>query len=215
MKIGVAIPCYVGHIDKLYELLDSIETQTRTPDKVVVSSSSTDKLELPKKYKFEIEVFLTSGKLNASQNRNIAISHLQEMDFITVFDADDIMHPQRIETLCYVFEKYDADVILHNFLFENNFQEFTDVNVRINLLKQCHSGCIIHCDNAYNYVEHIHHSQISFKRYIFDKVKYPEESIYNRREDCIFCHRVFGLDNIKNAYVVNPLSYYRPSNTIF
>ena len=37
MKIGVAIPCYYGHIQRLYDLLDSIEKQTIIPDKVVVS----------------------------------------------------------------------------------------------------------------------------------------------------------------------------------
>ena len=41
MKIGVAVPCYYGHIQRLYELLDSIEKQTILPDKVVVNSSST------------------------------------------------------------------------------------------------------------------------------------------------------------------------------
>ena len=130
------------------------------------------------------------------------------MDYITVIDADDIMHPQRIETLLDVFKNNKVDVILHNFLFENKLLRFTDINVRINSLKHCNSGHIIHCDNKYNNIEHIHHSQVSFK-------KYPEEITYNRREDSIFCHRVFNLPNIKNAYIINPLSYYRPSNTQF
>ena len=41
MKIGVAIPCYIGHIDQLFNLLDSIQNQTILPDKVVVSCSSS------------------------------------------------------------------------------------------------------------------------------------------------------------------------------
>jgi hypothetical protein len=41
MKIGVAIPCYYGHIDQLFFLLDSIEKQTILPDKVSVSCSSS------------------------------------------------------------------------------------------------------------------------------------------------------------------------------
>jgi len=40
MKIGVAIPSYIGHKNLLQDVLDSIENQTRLPDKVVVSYSS-------------------------------------------------------------------------------------------------------------------------------------------------------------------------------
>ena len=41
IKIGVAIPCYQGHIERLFDLLKSIKNQTILPDKVVVSCSST------------------------------------------------------------------------------------------------------------------------------------------------------------------------------
>ncbi len=37
------------------------------------------------------------------------------MDYITFIDADDIMHPQRIEFLLKGFQTYDSDIILHNY----------------------------------------------------------------------------------------------------
>ena len=49
MKLGVAIPCYCGHINNLFTLLDSIDSQTILPNKVVVSSSSTNSFEMKKK----------------------------------------------------------------------------------------------------------------------------------------------------------------------
>lgn len=215
MKIGVAVPCFIGHIPLLYDLLDSIEQQTRLPDKVVVSCSSSNQFECAKKYSFDLEIICTTDRLCTAKNRNIAIKHLEEMDYITVFDADDIMHPQRIDSLLRVFTEYDVDIILHNFSFENNLQPFENLNVRINSLMQCYSGCIRHIDfYSFNH-QHIHHGQVSVKKGVSDKVKFPEEIEFTKREDSVFCHRVFGLENIKNAYISNVLSYYRPSNTSF
>ena len=97
MRIGVAIPCYIGHIEQLQVLLDSIAAQTRLPDKVVVSCSSTT--EMPpefSKYEFDLQIICDPMRKNTAQNRNIA-AQLLDTDVITFFDADDVMHPQRIE----------------------------------------------------------------------------------------------------------------------
>ncbi len=67
MKIGVAIPCYYGYIERLYDLLDSIEKQTILPDKVVVSSSSTSVFKYNKEYSFQLEVIVTEDKRNAAK----------------------------------------------------------------------------------------------------------------------------------------------------
>jgi len=226
MKIGIAIPAYIGHIDHLFKLLDSIQNQTIFPNKVVVSCSSMKMSDLKSKflekiqqYTFSLEIIVTEEKKNAAQNRNIAASKLSDMEYITFIDADDIMHPQRIEILLKVFKEHDSDIILHNYFidvaFENDLFKKIDnseINVRANSLRQDWSGCIEHI----NYVEEgIHHSQVSIKKEIFNKIKFPEEIEFNRKEDCIFCHRVFNLPDIKNSYIANKLSYYAPSNTDF
>ena len=221
MKIGVAVPCYYGHIQRLYDLLDSIEKQTILPDKVVVSTSSTSKFSLNKTYSFPLEVIVTEDKQNASKNRNIAASKLNDMDYITFIDADDIMHPQRIEMLLYAFKTYNSDIILHNYINEmpifspNIFQNILNINIRTNTLIQSASGCITHIDGYNDTIDKIHHSQVTIKTEIFTQVKFPEEDIYNRKEDCVFCYRVFSLPNIKHAYIQNELSYYKPSNCFF
>ena len=212
MKIGVAIPAYIGHINRLFELLDSIEKQTRLPDKVVVSCSSTREFN-NKTYSFPLQIILTEERQNAAQNRNIAASNLMDMDFITFIDADDIMHPQRIEVLLKVFEVYDVDIILHTFISNNEFEKLETINVRLNSLVKCITGCIRHSDANFCNLEIIHHGQATVKRYILDKVKFPEEDAFLTREDSTFCHRVFELGNIQNAYIVNPLSLYKPSAT--
>ena len=95
--IGIAIPCYIGHLDKLKVLLKSIEDQTVLPDKVVVSCSSTKREHIDideSEYTYPLMIITHEHKMNASQNRNCAASHL-DTDIITFFDADDIMHVQR------------------------------------------------------------------------------------------------------------------------
>jgi glycosyltransferase involved in cell wall biosynthesis len=225
MKIGVAIPSYVGHVNSLFKLLDSIQNQTYTPDKVVVSCSSTKNTDFDlytekiNEYTFLLEIVVTEDKKNAAQNRNIAASKLTDVDYITFIDADDIMHPQRIEILLKVFQEHDCDIILHNYFLNVNFEnnlfkkiECDELILKINSLRQHWSGCIEHIDY---FDGSIHHSQVSVKNTVFSIIKFPEETEFNRKEDCIFCHRVFNLPNIKNAYIGNKLSYYSPSNTEF
>lgn len=216
MKIGVAVPCYYGHIGHLTNLLDSIENQSCKPDKVVVSCSSTKELFETKKYSFLLEIIITEEHKNAAQNRNIAASRLNDMDYITFIDADDIMHPQRIEILLKTFQETDCDIILHNFLMnDSNFNHIDNIDIRINELIQCYTGCIRHLDFYKYQSQSIHHSQSSIKKYIFDIIKYPEEKEYARKEDCVFCYRIFSIPNIKNVYISNQLSLYKPSNTEF
>jgi len=213
MSIGVAVPCYYGHISRLNDLLDSIENQTVKPNKVVVSCSSTKEPFEIKKYSFYVEVLLNENYKNAAQNRNIAISKLNDMDYVTFMDADDIMHPQRIEILLRIFKETNCDIILHNYSDKHEFTNYNSFNYKINQLTRCGSGCIRHLYFNYSIKDKIHHSQSSVKQHILEKVRYPEENEYYSREDCVFCYRIFGLNNIINVYIPEQLSYYNSSGT--
>lgn len=221
VKIGVAIPCYHGHVNNLYNLLDSINLQSIVPDKVVVSSSSTYKIEITKTYNFPLYITITPEKKNASQNRNIAISNLMDMDYVTFIDADDIMHPQRIEILLKTIHDYDSDIILHNYQIEpfnteNMFEKIENIKVRTNELIQNWFGYGITHINGYDEsIDKIHHAQATVKKWILQIIKFPEETEFNRKEDSVFCYRIFNITNIKTAYIQNELSYYTPSNSIF
>ena len=222
MKIGVAIPCYIGHVEPLFQLLDSIQNQTLLPDKVVVSSSSTKVSELDlyldkiKTYSFVLEIITSEEKKCAAENRNIAAFKLSDMEYITFIDADDLMHPQRIEILLRVFQEYDSDIILHNYhnieILYNMVKKIEQCNVRNNSLKQCYSGCITHKSYP-NTDDKIHHGHVSVKQCVFNQVQFPEEPQFYTKEDCVFCYRVFSIPNIKDSYIADELSYYKPSNT--
>ena len=110
--IGVAIPCYHGHITILTTLLDNIEKQSRKPDMVVVSCSGVQSMP-QQKYSYPLKIVMTPDKLNTAQNRNIAASML-DTDIISFMDADDQMHFQRLEIIEKAFEN-DIVIFLHNY----------------------------------------------------------------------------------------------------
>jgi hypothetical protein len=233
MRIGVAIPCYEGHKKYLTQLLYSIQKQSVLPDKVAISCSSSDEFELEGgPYSFPIRLVTHKEKKSAAENRNIATSLLLndidgyvdidgDIDYITYIDADDIMVPQRIEVIKKVIEETQGDIFIHNFYMENDmdlvnknsFPHITFIEYKVNVLIPCPSGCLTFLPGEiYNRIQH---SQPTIKKEIFDRVKFPEEREYNRREDAVFCNRVTHLEGVKNVYISNKLSYYIPSGTIF
>jgi glycosyltransferase involved in cell wall biosynthesis len=198
MKLGVAIPCFYGHLNKLIELLDSIESQTILPSQVVVSCSSTN-FEVSKSYSFPLQIITTKENKNAAQNRNIAAIHLHEMDYITFIDADDIMHPQRIEILLRVIDEYNSEIILHNYTESEPMEPIDTVELYTDTLVQS-NGKITHADGNESILK-IHHSQVTVKDTILEQVKFPEECFHS---DSVFCHLVFNL-NVTHAYISNKL----------
>jgi glycosyltransferase involved in cell wall biosynthesis len=227
MKIGVAVPAYIGHVGSLFNLLDSIQNQTILPDKVVVSCSSSKDSDFDmdiyyekiKNYTFHLQIITSEEKKCAAQNRNIAASSLSDMDYISFIDADDVMHPQRIEILLKVFQEENSDIILHNYSNYENIEnklikkiEQNDMVIMSNNLKQCYSGCITHKD-YHTMNGKIHHGHVSIKQCIFNQVQFPEEAEFYTKEDCVFCYRVFSIPNIKDSYIANEITYYKPSNT--
>ena len=208
MKLGIAIPCYNKHIPKLLELLDSIEGQTRKPDAVCVSCSSTGPTEFPilRDYGFPISIIATEERLNTAKNRNIAARHLQT-DIVSFFDADDIMHPQRLELIERAFTTEPCDMTVHGYLIdEETTQEFETIqnaDSHRNVLMKGLSGCL-----KLPYPGRIHHSQVSVAKHVCEKLQFPEEPCFERKEDSVFCNRVLDLPDIHTAYIPHALSKY-------
>ena len=114
--IGVAVPCYHGHVNILKNLLDSIEKQTRKPDMVVVSCSGVnDTPYYQEQYSFPLKIIANPNKMNTATNRNIAAKML-DTDIISYIDADDQMHFQRLEIIEKAFVENDIDLFLHNYV---------------------------------------------------------------------------------------------------
>lgn len=198
MKLGVAIPCFYGHLNNLIELLDSIENQTILPSQVVVSCSSTN-FEVYKSYSFPLQIITTKERKNAAQNRNIAAIHLPDMDYITFINANDSMHPQYIEILLHVIKLHNSEIILHNYTDSEPMEPIDSLHIDTNTLVQSRCG-ITHENETFK----IHYSQVTVKDTILEQVKFPEECY--AMEDSGFCNLVFNL-NVNHAYISNKLSF--------
>jgi glycosyltransferase involved in cell wall biosynthesis len=210
MRIGVAIPCYKYHIPQLKRCLDSIANQTILPDDVVVSCSSTEEGEIPVfNYPFSLRILTTPERKNAAENRNRAGVELTT-DIVSFFDADDVMHPQRIEMIRKAFhEDLSCDIILHGYwMNEENTQSWeqhTQFVILHERLARAPSGCAIVKNELWR---RIHHSQVSVSASIWSRYKFREDPSNERREDALFCGDVLAVPNSRNAYIAHPLSKY-------
>lgn len=218
MKIGVAIPCYKYHLNKLKRCLDSIEAQQMKPDLVVVSSSSCEQSDIPKEYmdghySFPLKILSFRNRQNAAENRNIAaaLCKFEGCTHISFFDCDDEMHPQRIKAIRYAVKRHiDADIIMHSYLIkkeelEQPFTIYDKIHVNENDIVYARSGC---AELKTDWTALIHNSQCTVKREIWDKVKYREDKDHERKEDAVFCGDVSKLPDIQSIYIWEPLSKY-------
>ena len=215
MKIGVAIPCYIGHISNLYILLDSINQQTRIPDKVAVSCSSTLEKPVFPQYKFEFVIIIDSSIKNTAMNRNISAKQLEDMDIISFIDADDIMHPERIECIENAFTSHECDIVLHNSEMKDvnsSLKPFDTCNIYYNTLHRS-GGMLVHNTTPEKGRGLITHGHVSVKTKVYNYIRFNESDEFVTKADCVFCWYVFSISDIKHAYISNKLSLYVPSGS--
>ena len=121
MKLAVCIPCVNGDRPLLLQTIKFIEAQTRLPDLIVVSISKympdpnrdISGLTIP------ITILTTTKNLFAGANRNLAAAEAvkQGATHLSFFDADDIMHPRRLECIEHAFtHQPELTGFLHCFL---------------------------------------------------------------------------------------------------
>jgi Glycosyl transferase family 2 len=114
-SIGIAVPCYRPHLAQLHLLLQSIAAQSLRPQQVVVSSSNTADHEvesLRHGWPFALTILTHAGRRNAAENRNACVARL-DTELVSFTDADDTMHPQRLEIISDAAARTGADMILH------------------------------------------------------------------------------------------------------
>ena len=208
MRIGVCIPCHEPHIKYLEKCLESIEQQTRKPDLVTLSISGTmTPPDLPS-YSFPIKLSHTSTKQCAGKNRNIAASLSYSMDILSFFDADDIMHPRRLETIEQHLQQVDA--ILHSHrqcspkyrsikLTDIPWEEISSV-----LRTDGFTSTRDICGRVQSIYGPVTSGHFSCKRGVYNAMQYPEG--YGLGEDAEYVYRVHQKYRI--GYSPDILSYY-------
>ena len=213
-SIGVAIPCYRAHIPSLKRCLDSIEAQTVKPQEVVVACSSSKSSDIPfssYNYTFTLRILPRPERRNAAENRNYAASFLNT-DIVTFFDADDEMHPQRLEALTQAFQRHPGlDIAIHSFWIDEEvkqpFEHHTTFDFKPQTLQKSPTGCAIYKPD---WNKRITHGHVTVSKFVLGRIQFKEDPGNERREDAIFCGDVLAMDNCQNVYINHPLcKYYR------
>jgi glycosyltransferase involved in cell wall biosynthesis len=122
-SISICIPCIPKHLDKLPRMLRSIATQTMKPKEVIVALSSftgdAGELEMKLSATYPVRILPTSEKLYAGGNRERAIK-VATGDLIAFLDADDEIHPQRLEIISQLAAETNAKCILTTFVYDKD-----------------------------------------------------------------------------------------------
>lgn len=114
LTFSIAMATYNGE-DFLLEQLESIASQTRLPDELVVcDDASTDHTiavlkDYEKKAVFPVRIFQNSATLGSTANFERAIKLCRE-DVVVLSDQDDIWNPDRIKNICRAFKQNPSAV---------------------------------------------------------------------------------------------------------
>lgn len=209
--IGIAIPCYEKHFHLLPTLIDNISKSTVRPDHIAISCSSwthnqrTDTLYngIPVSIKYSKKV------LNQATNRNIAGSMLKTL-LISFIDADDLMHPLRIEYVVRAFKEGPYHAIYHGYTWEpnsnyqNSFEPIDDFNLVSNPIVPDLTGPGIKVENS-SYS--LHHAHVTVRRDVFNRFKFDEGWEAYRKEDSLY-GRKLAESGVSLGYIANKLTRY-------
>ena len=216
--IGLVIPCYKPHIGLLSRVLWSINNQTRTPDMVIISCSSSEESDIPYKesdYNFPIKFFTHIEKRNVAQNRNFGSRQLNT-DIITYFDADDIMHPQRIEIIYQCFLKYpNTRLFLHSLRIHPDNMNFPKydinaINFECDPCYVCRWGAVNH---KHDTQARIMNSNNAIPKKMFDELQFIETPEGYGKEDTLYNACIINKYGNDAVYCNCELTWYFPSNT--
>lgn len=191
VKLSVIIPCHPEHFPLLDPLFQTFADGTSLPDEIVVSLSLADRIPaaeiaaLPEKgWPFPVVIVTTPKHQAPGKNRNSACA-ASIGDVIVCQDADDLPHPQRIEAVRYLFENFQIDHLLHQWLpSDGTFRPFA--------IQGLENECRYYRSYMQIDLDFIHNGSVCFSRAILDKVKWnpiltiDEDSIFNRHASSFF-----------------------------
>jgi glycosyltransferase involved in cell wall biosynthesis len=151
--------------------------------------------------------------LNQATNRNRAAS-LLTTDLVTFIDADDLMHPRRLEFLCDIFEKRpDIACVYHTHVHDHiskrndPFWEEPVMNPLPNpMVKDPKAVGLMVLTDPPNQYEH-HHAHVTVRKPVFDRLTFDEDWRFYRMEDSVYGVKLLN-NNIPMLFLNNRLTRY-------
>lgn len=212
LKTSIIVPCHYLHFYLIPDLLTHYENQTVLPDEIIISLSESHRVKEgliaaveDKKYPFQLKIVKSQEVLYGGQNRNIACEH-SSGDILICQDADDIPHPQRVELIKGLFEKYQIEHLMHCFILSDKLFQYC-------YPEKAASLSVYSSDpNQACYYPSIHNGNIALLRTVFMKVKWP---VHERvGEDIEFNTSVYK-DFKKTVILPIPLLLYRNDLSVY
>jgi glycosyltransferase involved in cell wall biosynthesis len=193
--VGIAIPCYRGHIQYVDALLQNIASSTHLPTQVAISCSGWDRTgTLRFTYcGFRVDILYTTKLQGIGTNRNIAANALTT-DLITFLDVDDLMHPKRIAYLRDAFEQSGCDAVYHGFVRLHRDHLPTE-HADLGPLDVSRTPCDVMA------------AHVTVRSSLFRRIQFDERPSSWRQEDTVYRKQLIA-DGVSVAYVSNPLTYY-------
>lgn len=235
VQVSLCVPCIPKDRPALMDLARSLSRQTLPPHELVVAISETTseqgaalQQELIKVFPRSV-VLATTEPQYAGQNRQRAINSAGG-SIISFMDADDEMHPQRLEIVAGALKAFKTKCVLHTFILDKDQPEkqkyfgerFDDWKSRPKALghdiynklmgkdtKQTDMGLVGSSKGFKGLPQHGHVTCTS------EAMRALKQSPAPRGQDQEFLRSVlsyYGDDDKTMALIDTPLTYYHPSD---
>eukprot|EP00300_Choanocystis_sp_HF-7_P033267 c45577_g1_i1.p1 GENE.c45577_g1_i1~~c45577_g1_i1.p1 ORF type:complete len:295 (+),score=33.40 c45577_g1_i1:31-915(+) len=228
--MSICVPCIPRDIPRLPGMLRSVFAGTYQPSEIIVAISQTTREEATSLQGLlsglgrGIKILYTPEVQTAGQNRNRAFN-ASSGDYISFFDADDEMHPQRLQIVREILEQTESRCVIHGYTRtpeKDSFDWHTAYHQRgseifRNIVRTERStgvevkpeGVLI--SSRYNRLGP-HHGHPTCRAEVLRRVRFsPDE----RGQDCMFLRKVlqvYGDQDRTMFYIDLPLSTYYPSS---
>ena len=148
MRVSVVIPCYKD-AHTLARALDSVLGQSRQVDEIIVvndASPESHEIEAVMDGYPQVRYIINSQNMGLAATRNVGVE-MATGDVISFLDADDQLHPQKIEFQCSILKDGSAvscdsvrfaneeDLLIRN--FDPDFK-----------CKECKKSCLLYTSDA-------------------------------------------------------------------
>ena len=226
--ISVCIPAIPRDVDSgcLDELISSIADQTLSAAEVVISftnSSYSQALRLrtsslERLGPVPVRIVRSSDVYVQGKSRNNA-ALVSTAELISFVDADDKMHPERLEVIQGAFRgNENLTLLLHGFVEDENASGWDSESMLSKMYTTvgkeeiCESE--IRSRRQPNLDLLVHHAHVTVRRELFEKFRYDESPARHRIEDSVFVREVVAAAcsrrEVNDLLVLKaPLSMYR------
>ena len=136
MKTTILIPCYHRHINLLFKTIEYFINGTVKPYQILISLNGCKFIDnnlikklktLYSKYFEHFDVIESQEVLIRPIARNYVFDYIKG-DIISLCDADDIQHPQKVEIIEYFFKNYDIVHLMNSYILSKCFENKNNID---------------------------------------------------------------------------------------